>query len=84
MNIDELKQYLEDLKNDSLKKDSHKYHSFYCVFMSHGNEVSFTKLQTDGKHFYTFRNMLVVWITAITNVLIFIYLNCLKTMVDSN
>ncbi|XP_063399373.1 caspase-3-like [Mytilus trossulus] len=39
MDIDELKQYLEDIKNNSLKKDSNKYHSFYCVIMSHGNET---------------------------------------------
>lgn len=46
MTREELKQYLEDIKNNSLKKDSHKYHSFYCVIMSHGNETGFAT--TDG------------------------------------
>ncbi|CAG2215809.1 unnamed protein product [Mytilus edulis] len=46
MTIDELKQYLEEIRNNRLKKDSHKYHSFYCVIMSHGNETGIAT--TDG------------------------------------
>lgn len=39
MTTAELKTCLEHVKYNYLTRDSHKYHCFICVIMSHGNKV---------------------------------------------
>lgn len=56
MSTEKLKMYLEKVRDNTLNRDGSLYHSFFCVVMSHGNEVRLHLFTNDFINMNSFKN----------------------------